>query len=161
MDAARVYHVALFFHVFGMMVFCAALGVLLAAIVQVQRASTVEQLRIWSGLGHSSGNVFQLANGLILLPGLYMMATTWGWLTAWIDVALGALLVMAWVGATVISPRIDALYQAALASRPGPIPEALQQRQTVAQLTPGRYNRGRAQCNRHTPCVVAHGRAPN
>lgn len=127
-DHGMAYNVALFLHIVGVLALFAAFGVLLAGMVGMLRASTVERARAGAGLAHGIGPVFPIPNALILLAGLYMAATEWGWTTPWIDVSLVGLLVMALLGRFVIGSRIEAAYEAALAAPEGPIPDALHRR---------------------------------
>lgn len=129
-DHGMFYSVVLFFHVLGAVALFAVLGALLVGMVLMRRASTVEQVRTWAGLAHGIGPVFPVPNVLILLAGLYMAATEWGWAVPWIDVSLVALVVMAVLGRTVIGSRIEKAHEASLAAPEGPIPDALHRRRT-------------------------------
>lgn len=125
-DHGITYNLALFTHIVGVLVLFAMFGVLLAGMVGMLRASTVERVRAGVGVARGIGPVFPVPNALILLGGLYMAVTEWGWTTPWIDVSLAGLLVMALLGRFVIGTRIEAVYEAAYEAAPeGLIPEAL------------------------------------
>jgi hypothetical protein len=59
-----------------------------------------------------------------------MVVTAWGWTTVWIDVALGALLILPLLGRIVLGPRLAALHTGALQAPDGPVPAALLPRRT-------------------------------
>jgi hypothetical protein len=99
MNPALLYDVALFLHILGGFGLVAAITVEAIGLRGLRRATRSDEALMWFGI--SRGIVMRLAPaslGLILLTGLYMMATTWG-PRGWILVALASLLVLAIVGA--------------------------------------------------------------
>ncbi len=61
----------------------------------------------------------------VLLPGIYMAFTAWGWTTAWIDVSLALFVVMMILGPVLLGRRFAALHKAVQATPSGTIPPAL------------------------------------
>jgi hypothetical protein len=93
-----LYSIALFLHVVGALLLFVTLTVEGVALRQVRRAATAEA---------AEGAAAVLG---VLIPGLYMTATSWGWV-AWIVVALASWLAVAVLGA-VNGIRIGALARA-------------------------------------------------
>jgi Predicted integral membrane protein (DUF2269) len=120
-----LYTLALFLHVLGALVLGAANALLLAGLIQARRASTVEELRLWSGLALGTGRMTLPAALLLLVPGIYLVFAAWGWATPWIDVSLGVLVILALLGRFALGPRLAALRMDALHAASGPISHAL------------------------------------
>jgi len=93
-----LYSIALFLHVVGAMLLFVTLTVEGAALRQVRRAATAEQARGAAALFGLNRIVGPLSALGVLMPGLYMTATSWGW-AAWIAVALASWLAVAVLGA--------------------------------------------------------------
>ncbi len=99
MDTALLYHLALFLHILGAFGLIAAITIETIGLRGLRQAARREDALLW--LGISRGLVLRLAPaslGLILVTGLYMTATAWGW-KGWILVALASLVLLAVVGA--------------------------------------------------------------
>jgi MFS family permease len=119
------YTIALFVHVLGVIVAFIGVGVWLVVAVAVRWARQVAEVRALSRLAVATGNVAVAGVLLIAAAGLYMAWTTWGWQTAWIDVATVSFLLLAPFGALVLDPRIRALAEASTAAPDGPLPPVL------------------------------------
>jgi hypothetical protein len=83
---------------------CAAMGIFGAA--AIEGASILELNR--AGASPTALQGFALARrlgslsfALILLSGIFLTQTVWGWQTAWIQVAMSSIVVMVLIGATV------------------------------------------------------------
>jgi hypothetical protein len=129
-----LYTFALFLHVLGALVLGAVNALLLAGLLRARQASTVEELRLWSALAHGNVRVVPLAVLLLLVPAVYLVVAAWGWTTPWIDVALGAVVIMALLGRFGFGQRLAALHAEALQAAGGPIPLALQRRRADRTL---------------------------
>src|SRR6267143_5657640 len=106
-----LYSIALFLHVVGALLLFVTLTVEGVALRQVRRAATAEAAEGAAavlGLNRIVGPLSALG---VLLPGVYMTATSWGWV-AWIVVALASWLAIAVLGA-VNGIRIVALERSA------------------------------------------------
>jgi hypothetical protein len=93
-----LYSIALFLHVVGALLLFVTLTVEGAALRQVRRAATAEQAQGAAALLGLNRIVGPLSALGVLIPGLYMTATSWGW-AAWIVVALASWLAVAVLGA--------------------------------------------------------------
>jgi hypothetical protein len=121
------YHVALYFHILGAFGLTAAIAVEAVGLRGLRGATRRDDALMW--LGISRGIVTRLAPaslGLILVSGLYMMATTWG-PRGWIATALVSLVLLAIVGAFGTGMRM-ARIGPAVGDSPGPLSDELRSR---------------------------------
>lgn len=124
MTATLIYSLALFAHILGAFGLIAALTLEAIGLRGLRRAARSDEALVW--LGISRGLVLRLAPaslGLILVTGLYMTATRWGW-QGWILAALGSLVLLAVIGAVgtgIPMSRIDP----AVGRTRGPLPDDL------------------------------------
>ncbi len=119
------YTLALFVHVLGVIVAFIGVGVWLAVAIAVRWTRQVAEVRALARLAVATGNVAVAGVLLIAVAGVYMVWTTWGWQTAWIDVATVSFLLLAPFGALVLDPRIRALAEASKAAPDGPLSPTL------------------------------------
>jgi hypothetical protein len=99
MSTTLLYQLALFLHIIGAFGLIAAITVEAIGLRGLRRAAHTDDALMW--LGISRGLVMRMAPaslGLILVTGLYMVATAWG-PRGWILVALGSLLLLGAIGA--------------------------------------------------------------
>jgi hypothetical protein len=96
--AMTLYSIALFLHVVGALLLFVTLTVEGVALRQVGRAVTTEAAQVAATLLRLNRMVGPLSALGVLIPGLYMTATSWGWV-AWIVVALVSWLAIAVLGA--------------------------------------------------------------
>lgn len=101
-----IYNVMLFFHILGTMAMFVAVGITLTAMIAMLHAKKTEALRDWSTLAVKMDGLLPFSVILILLPGLYLVFTTWGWGVAWINISLAALIVMTFMGPAVNLRRL-------------------------------------------------------
>jgi hypothetical protein len=113
----NLYSFALFLHVVGALLLFVTLTVEGVALRQLSQAATVEPARGAAAMLRMNRIVGPFSALGVLVPGLYMTATSWGWV-AWIVVALVSWAVIAVLGA-VNGIRILALEQA------GGLPEGI------------------------------------
>jgi hypothetical protein len=93
-----LYSLALFLHIVGSLLLSTAFTVEGIGLFHMRRANTAEQVAQWEGV-LGLARVFGPASVVtILLPGLYMMFTSWGWVP-WIAVGLIAWSLIAVMGA--------------------------------------------------------------
>src|SRR2546428_6326264 len=93
-----LYAAALYLHIVGALLLFMTLTVEGIALRQLRRATTLEQVRDAAGIARLTRTVGPASTAGILVPGLYMVATSWGWVS-WILVGLGAWAVVAVLGA--------------------------------------------------------------
>jgi hypothetical protein len=122
------YEIALFIHILGALSFFIAIGVVYASVLGIRRAQTVQPLKLWTGAAIPAMRViFPIAGLVILVAGLYMVATEWQNQTGWATVALFALIALSIASALLQGRRITALSQQ-VAGQPdaAPVTGALQ-----------------------------------
>jgi hypothetical protein len=107
-----LYHVALFAHITGTLMYFVGVGLEVIVLRSLRRAQSVEQVRLWLQTGRGTIRLFRLSTVLILIAGVYMTLTVWGIWTPWIDVALVALIVFNALGPLVNGRRFRAIGQA-------------------------------------------------
>ena len=122
-----IYSAALFLHVLGALGLFMALGLELMGLAHLRRATTVEQARERMRALGVLPRLYVPSMLAILVPGLYMTATSWGWRAGWTPVALAALVLLAALGAALTGQRMAALGRATAAAR-GPLSPDLRQR---------------------------------
>ena len=121
------YTLALFAHILGVLGVFVGIAFDWTTILRLRRARTVALVREVTGLVGFQERLIQISSLLLLIAGIYMTVTTWGWRTPWILPSLAALIVMAALGGGVYGRRLAAIHKAAEASD-GTIPPALQRR---------------------------------
>lgn len=108
-----LYSLGLFFHVLGAVVMFVAVGITLTAMVAMLYADKTESLRLWSALAVKMDVLMPVSVIFVLLPGLYLVFSTWGWDHAWINVSLTLLLLMSVMGPVINLPRLKLILEAA------------------------------------------------
>src|SRR5512146_745867 len=121
-----VHSITLFLHIVGALGMFASFGLEWASLAFLRHASTAEQAREWLAVRSWVIRLGPASLVLILLSGLYMMAPAWRWV-AWIVVALGAMVLIAFLGATLTGLRLGPVEQA-VAAASGTLSTALRQR---------------------------------
>ncbi|MCL5995060.1 MAG: hypothetical protein M1546_03265 [Chloroflexi bacterium] len=110
-----LYSLALFMHVVGALGLFVALGLEWTSLLFLRRAVSAEEVRLWSNALALVRRLGPASMVAILLPALYMTATTWGWVP-WIVVALASMLLFPVLGA-LSGMRLARVGQAAAAER--------------------------------------------
>jgi hypothetical protein len=80
------------------------------SLLYLRRAVTVEQAREWLKGFTSLRRLYPASWALILIPGFYMTVTTWRG-TGWIPTSLGAVVLIAVLGAALGGKRLSAIRQ--------------------------------------------------
>lgn len=127
MNPTLLYPLALFLHILGGFGLIAAITLEALGLRGLRRAVRNDDALMW--LGISRGLVLRLAPaslGVILVTGLYMMATAWG-PKGWILVALASLVLLAAVGAVGTGIRMGRI-GSAVARDSGPLSDELKAR---------------------------------
>ena len=130
----RLYDVALFVHLLGVITLFIAFGILQRAGAQARHAETVGELRLWLHFLETTNNLFPAAFILILLAGLYMTADVWTFTTSWIVVALASVAVMILVGTVVVGRSLRDLTASVAGAGDGPVSSELRASITQARL---------------------------
>lgn len=122
-----LYSVALFVHVLGALGLFMGLALEWAALRRLRHATTAGQIQAHAAAFAALPRLYIPSALAILVPGLYMTVTAWGWAAGWTAVALGAMVLLAALGAILTGSRMAALGRAA-ATEDGAISPALRQR---------------------------------
>lgn len=96
-----LYSIVLFLHIIGAILMFIALGTTLAAMISMIHAKRVETMQAWASLAVKMDSAMPFCIILIIMPGLYLVVTTWGWGQAWANFSLVLLLGMTVMGVTV------------------------------------------------------------
>jgi hypothetical protein len=124
----NTYHYVLYVHLLALFVGIGAGSVLLACLLQLRAARTVEQAGPWGMMAGKMGKFFPIAILGLFGTGAYMTSETtfpWTWSTPWIEVGIAALVVLIVQGAGIGERTGHKLAAALQANGPGPLgPEA-------------------------------------
>lgn len=124
----NTYHYVLYVHLLSLFVGIGAGSILLACLLQLRAARTVEEAAPWGMLAGKIGKFFPVAILGLFGTGAYMTSETtypWTWSTRWVDVGIAALVVLFVQGAGIAERTGHKLGAALQANGPGPLgPEA-------------------------------------
>ena len=121
----NTYHYVLYVHLLSLFIGIGAGSVILACLLQLRAARTVEQAAPWGIMAGKVGKLFPIAIIGLFATGAYMTSHLWTWSTRWIDVAIAALVVLLAQGAGIAERTGHKLGAALQANGPGPLgPEA-------------------------------------
>ena len=121
-----MYSISLFLHIVGALGIFASLAIEQAGLVNLRRVSTHAQAREWLSLLRVLQRIQGPSALVLLLTGLYMMATHWSH-QAWAGLGLVGMVPMAIIGATVTGRRMKVIGRSVVAGD-GPIPGVLRER---------------------------------
>ena len=122
------YVIVLFLHNSGALGYFISAGTRSLDMIILQRARRVEQVRIIMSLDNWLGPLSGISLLILVVTGLYMTATAWGFSTSWIDVALVSIILMAPAGALLMEPRRRAIVNVVRELPDGPISPELGRR---------------------------------
>jgi hypothetical protein len=120
----NTYHDVLYVHFLALFVGIGAGAVLLTCLFQLRAARTLEQAVPWGVVSGKVAKLFPVAILGLFGTGAYMTSETtfpWTWSTRWIDVAIGALVVLTVQGAGIAEQTAKKLEAALHANGPGPL----------------------------------------
>ena len=124
----NTYHYVLYVHLLSLFVGIGAASVLLVCLLQLRAAGTLEQAAPWGMMAGKVGKFFPVAILGLFGTGAYLTSETtfpWSWSTRWIDVGIGALVVLFAQGFGIAERTGHKLGAALQANGPGPLgPEA-------------------------------------
>jgi hypothetical protein len=124
----NTYHYVLYVHLLALFVGIGAGSVLLACLLQLRAARTVEQAVPWGMMAGKVGKFFPVAILGLFGTGLYLATETtfpWSMSTGWVDVGIAALVVLTIQGAGIAERTGHKLGAALQANGPGTLgPEA-------------------------------------
>jgi hypothetical protein len=124
----NTYHYVLYVHLLSLFVGIGAGAVLLACLLKLRAARTLEQAVPWGMMAGKVGKFFPIAILGLFGTGAYLTSETtfpWTWSTRWIEVGIAALVVLTIQGAGIAERTGHKLGAALQANGPGPLgPEA-------------------------------------
>lgn len=108
-----LYNLMLFFHIFGTLLMFMGVAIALTALLSILYAKDTQSIRTWAKVAVKSDGLIPISVIFILFPGLYLVFSTWGWGTGWIDLCLATLIAMTIMGPLINLPRLKAILEAA------------------------------------------------
>jgi hypothetical protein len=117
------YRTVLFLHLLSLFVGIGAAAILGLSLFRLRAAQTVADALPWGILAGKTERAFPVAILGLFITGAYMTSDVWTWSTAWIDVGIVSLVVIAAQGALVAGRRAKVLERALEANGAGPLSE--------------------------------------
>lgn len=122
-----LYSATLLLHIVGMIGLFIALSLEVAVVFRLRVAKTTAQVHEWLALSRVIDPTLPISAAFILISGIVLAFSAWGWGHAWIDLSLGLLVLLGILGPLINGPRMKAIHVAAQASPMGEISPALGQ----------------------------------
>jgi hypothetical protein len=113
------YHVVLYIHLLSLFVGIGAASVLVVCLFQLRGARELMDAVPWGRVAGKTGRAFPIAILGLFGSGAYMTSDIWTWDTAWIDVGIAALVVLAIQGPGIAERSGKKLGQALMENGPG------------------------------------------
>jgi uncharacterized membrane protein len=120
-----LYPAILLLHIVGVIGLFSALSLELAIMFRLRAAKTTTQVHEWLTLSHVIDLALPVSALFILISGLVLTFSVWGWEHAWIELSLSLLVLLGILGPVINGPRMKAIHVAAQAAPAGEIPPAL------------------------------------
>jgi len=120
-----LYPYILLLHIVGVIGLFIALSLELAIVSRLRAAKTTTQVYEWLKLSRVIDLVLPISAIFILISGLVLTFSVWGWGHAWIELSLGLLVLLGILGPVINGPRMKAIHVAAQAVPMGEIPPTL------------------------------------
>lgn len=120
-----LYPYTLLLHIVGVIGLFMAISLELVVVSRLRAAKTTTQVHEWLTLSRVIDLVLPVSAVFILISGLVLTFSGWGWGHAWIELSLGLLVLLGILGPMMNGPRMKAIHVAAQAVPVGEIPTAL------------------------------------
>jgi hypothetical protein len=120
-----LYPYLLLLHIVGVIGLFVALSLEAAVVFRLRAAKTTTQVHEWLTLSRMIDLVLPVSAGVILMSGLVLTVSAWGWGHAWIDLSLVLLVLLGVLGPVINGPRMKAIHVAVQAAPEGEIPPDL------------------------------------
>lgn len=120
-----LYPYILLLHIVGVIGLFVALSLELAVMSRLRAAKTTTQVYEWLALSRVIDLLLPVSAVFILISGLVLTFSAWGWGHAWIELSLGLLVLLGILGPVINGPRMKAIQVAAQAAPVGEIPPTL------------------------------------
>ena len=122
-----LYPYILLLHIVGVIGLFIALSLEVAIMSRLRTATTTSQVHEWLTLSRVIDLVLPVSAVVILISGLVLTFSGWGWGHAWIDLSLGLLVLLGLLGPVINGPRMKAIQVAAQVAPVDEISAALRQ----------------------------------
>lgn len=122
-----LYPATLLLHIVGVIGLFVALSLELVVLFRLRAAKTTTQVQEWLTLSRVIDLVLPVSAVLVLISGLVLTFSVWGWGHAWIDLSLGLLVLLGILGPVINGPRMKAIHVTAQAAPVGEVSAALRQ----------------------------------
>lgn len=109
-----LYNIVLFIHILGAVIMFVAVAFTLLAMISMLYSTKTEGLRNWAALAVKLDGLLPFSVILILVPGLYLVFTSWGWGNSWVDISLALLLIMTFMGPIINLRRLKSILNGAI-----------------------------------------------
>jgi hypothetical protein len=116
------YGISLFLHLLGVIGLTSAIIMMHGIGSKIRGAPTVQDLRLWLGVGRSVQVFFPVSGILLLVTGLHLAGAGWDFGQPWILTALILVLLLLPAAPVVQRPRFMAMGMAAGSAAPGAVP---------------------------------------
>ncbi len=120
-----LYPFILLLHIVGVIGLFIALSLEFVVLFRLRAAKTTAQVHEWLTLSRVIDLALPVSAVFILISGLVLTFSVWGWEHAWIELSLGLLVLLGILGPVINGPRMKAIHVAAQAAPAGEIPHAL------------------------------------
>lgn len=120
-----LYPYTLLLHIVGVIGMFIAISLELAVVSRLRAAKTTTQVHEWLTLSRVIELVLPVSAVFILISGLVLTFSVWGWGHGWIELSLGLLVLLGILSPMINGPRMKAIHVAAQAAPVGEIPTAL------------------------------------
>lgn len=120
-----MYQVALFIHILGVFGIVAGHTLIHVGLEVMRRAQTIERIRDWAAILAGLDKFMPPVTLAVLVAGVYMAWTRWGWTTPWIDASLVIFLLLMILGPLLPGRRFAAINRAVKTQESGIIPDTL------------------------------------
>lgn len=101
-----LHKIALLLHILSVLVLFAGIGGIVVGTYGMRRSATMKQFAEWTWLATTTDKIMPFASAGVVLSGIYMVMTAWGWQTMWAVVALVTFVLMVALGPFLIGPRL-------------------------------------------------------
>jgi uncharacterized membrane protein len=122
-----LYPYILFFHIVGVIGLFSSNLLELIAVFRMRGAQSTAQIQEWMSLNRLLEKVVPISAVLILVSGLYMVFTVWGWSHAWIILSLSLMVLLGILGPVINGPRMKAIHVALTQAPAGAVSTALRE----------------------------------
>ncbi|GHO46686.1 hypothetical protein [Ktedonospora formicarum] len=120
-----LYPYTLLMHIMGVIGLFIAISLEMIILSRLRAAKLTAQVHEWLTLGRVIDLLLPISAALILISGLVLTFSVWGWEHAWIELSLGLLVLVGILSPVINGPRLKAIHAEAKTAPEGEIPASL------------------------------------